>query len=174
MGEVSPEQVEMAYAPQGNGQTEDVMRGLGDRDRLAAIDESIRECAQLRQAPGHRGPDTRGTRAQGLGELLEHGVRDRGNDASTDVRRLPIVAAIAIDPCEGKARVHLEENVVEARGQGEGALAGLPSHIPHPFFEVYDGFRGILSRETWHGLIEPYQSMTLCSCLTSSRRCGAS
>ena len=62
MGEVAAQQVEIACAPQGNGQTEDVMRGLGDVDRLTDIDESLRKCAQLRQAPGHRGPDTRGTR----------------------------------------------------------------------------------------------------------------
>src|SRR5262249_9838710 len=48
------------------------------------------------------------------------------------------------------------------------------SHIPHPFFWVYDGFQGILSHETWHRPIEPFQNMSLYSFLTSSRRCGAS
>src|SRR5215510_8391080 len=48
------------------------------------------------------------------------------------------------------------------------------SHIPHPFFWVYEGFRRMPSRYMWHGPIEPCQSMSLCSCLTSSCWCGAS
>ena len=127
VGEVAAQQVEIARAPQGNGQTEDVMRGLGDVDRLTAIDESLRKRAQLRQAPGHRGPGTRGTRAQSIEELREQVVRERGNNVTTDVHRLPIVATLAIDPCEGKARAELQGNVVEARGQGEGALADVES-----------------------------------------------
>jgi hypothetical protein len=47
-------------------------------------------------------------------------------------------------------------------------------HIPHPFFWVYEGFRRMPSRYMWHGPIEPYQSLSLCSCLTSSCWCGAS
>jgi hypothetical protein len=47
-------------------------------------------------------------------------------------------------------------------------------HIPHPFFWVYEGFRGMLFCETWPGPLEPCLSMSLGSCLTSSRRCGAS
>src|SRR4029450_7261630 len=58
--------------------------------------------------------------------------------------------------------------------QGTDRACPHRSHIPHPVFEVYDGFRRMLVRETWYGLIPPYQSMTLCSCLTSSHRCGAS
>ena len=58
MGEVTAQQVEIARAPQGKGKTEDVMRGLGDRDRLTTIDESLSKCAQLRQAPGCIGPGT--------------------------------------------------------------------------------------------------------------------
>ena len=103
------------------------MRGLGYGDCLTDIDESLRKRAQLRQAPGHRGPDTRGTRAQSIGELREQVVRERGNNVTADVHRLPIVATIAIDPCEDKARADLQGNVVEVRGQGEGALADVES-----------------------------------------------
>jgi hypothetical protein len=44
---------------------------------------------------------------------------------------------------------------------GSSGARNAATHIPHPFFWVYDGFRGMLSRETWHGPIEPYQSLSL-------------
>jgi hypothetical protein len=103
------------------------MRSLGYGDGITDIDETLRKRAQLRQAQSHRGPDTHGTRAQGIGELLEHVVRERGHNATADVHRLPIVAKIVIDPCEGKARADLQGHVVEACGQGQGALADIQS-----------------------------------------------
>jgi len=51
---------------------------------------------------------------------------------------------------------------------------GRVPHIPHPFFWVYEGFRRMPARYMWHGPIEPCQSMSLCSRLTSSCWCGAS
>ena len=47
------------------------MRGLGYGDGITDIDETLRKCAQLRQVQGYRGPDTRGARAQTIGELRE-------------------------------------------------------------------------------------------------------
>ena len=123
MREVAAQQVEIARAPQGNNQTEDIMRGLGER--IASLLETrpsanAPSSARLR---GHRGPHTRGPRAQRMDELRGHVVRERGHKVTTDVHRLPIVAALAIDPCQAKARADLQSHIVEARGQDEGTLA---------------------------------------------------
>ena len=98
MGEVATQQVEVACGPPGTGSAEDVMRGLGYGDGLADIDKTLRNAPRLRQAQGHRGPDTHHTRAPGLGGLLEHVVRERGNNLPAELHRLRIVAMIRRRP----------------------------------------------------------------------------
>ena len=55
--------------------------------------------------------------------------------------------------CEETATITTDRVTLDGGGEAilQGPGGGQPgdvSHIPHPFFWVYDGFRGILSRET--------------------------